>query len=255
MRSVKTALRKSVGTRSLTRTELETVLHEVEACVNSRPLTFVGDDPDSSPPLTPSHFLIGRTAGFQAGGEEGPVEVDNMELSGREEFRQALLNKFWTLWSDEYVRNLPPWRGTQIKGKPQEGSVVIIHEDGYPRLHWPVGVVTQVHPGKDGVVRAVTIRTSKGQLTRSTQRVHDLELVVADSPDTPKDTSILPDEEEEEDFESSGDSLPEPVIMPPEKPKLLDKVEPAPDPVPDPEPPDRVSRYGRVIRARPKLDL
>ena len=43
VRSVKAALRKSLGQRSLSKTELETVLAEVEACVNSRPLTFVGD--------------------------------------------------------------------------------------------------------------------------------------------------------------------------------------------------------------------
>ncbi len=36
-------LTKSVGSKSLTRIELETSLHEVECCVNSRPLTFTGD--------------------------------------------------------------------------------------------------------------------------------------------------------------------------------------------------------------------
>ena len=64
VRVVKSALKKSLGTRCLTRTELETTLQEVEACINSRPLTFVGDEPDSGTPLTPSHFLIGRTRGF-----------------------------------------------------------------------------------------------------------------------------------------------------------------------------------------------
>ena len=44
----------------LTKVELETILLEVEACVNSRPLTFVSDEFDSSRPLTPSHFLTGR---------------------------------------------------------------------------------------------------------------------------------------------------------------------------------------------------
>lgn len=39
MRSVKSALKKSLGTRCLTKCELETTLIEVEACINSRPLT------------------------------------------------------------------------------------------------------------------------------------------------------------------------------------------------------------------------
>ena len=49
----------------MTKCELETTLHEIEACINSRPLTFAGEDPHYSRPLTPSHFLIGRTTVFQ----------------------------------------------------------------------------------------------------------------------------------------------------------------------------------------------
>ncbi|KRZ06878.1 hypothetical protein T11_7160 [Trichinella zimbabwensis] len=40
--------------------ELRTVLCETEARINSRPLTFVGDDPSDPNPLAPFHFLIGR---------------------------------------------------------------------------------------------------------------------------------------------------------------------------------------------------
>ena len=60
VRNMKLALRKSVGSKSLTRAELESVLHEVEACVNTRPLTFVCDDIDVTCPLTPSYFLTLR---------------------------------------------------------------------------------------------------------------------------------------------------------------------------------------------------
>ena len=42
------------------------------------------------------------------------------------------------------------------------------------RLSWPIGVVKQVFPSRDGVVRAVEIKTSKGLLTRSIQRLHVL---------------------------------------------------------------------------------
>ena len=39
--SVKSALKRSLGKRPLSRQELETLLHEIEACINARPLTFV----------------------------------------------------------------------------------------------------------------------------------------------------------------------------------------------------------------------
>ncbi|GFO10309.1 tigger transposable element-derived protein 6 [Plakobranchus ocellatus] len=57
---MKLALKRSVGLKCLERIKLETTLVEVEACINSRPLTFVGDDFDSGHPLSPSHFLLGR---------------------------------------------------------------------------------------------------------------------------------------------------------------------------------------------------
>ena len=46
VRSVKMALRKSLGTRVLTCVQLQTTLCGVEFCVNSRSLTFVGDKLD-----------------------------------------------------------------------------------------------------------------------------------------------------------------------------------------------------------------
>ncbi len=64
MRSVKSALKKTLGKKSLTREELDTVLIEVEACVNSRPLTFVGDGPEDRTPLTPFHFLLGMPSAY-----------------------------------------------------------------------------------------------------------------------------------------------------------------------------------------------
>lgn len=57
IRSVKLSLRKSIGVKCLSRNELETTLHEIEACINSRPLTFVGEELHENP-LSPSHFLI-----------------------------------------------------------------------------------------------------------------------------------------------------------------------------------------------------
>ena len=43
---VKRSLRKSVGRNLLTDTQLETLIKEIEAVVNSRPLVYVGDDID-----------------------------------------------------------------------------------------------------------------------------------------------------------------------------------------------------------------
>lgn len=52
---VKRSLRKTIGRRLLT--TVQTLLKEIEAVLNSRPLVYVGDDINSNIPITPAHFL------------------------------------------------------------------------------------------------------------------------------------------------------------------------------------------------------
>ena len=54
---VKQALRKSIRKICLNIFELETILTEVKAVVNSRPLVYVGGDLNSGFALTPGDFL------------------------------------------------------------------------------------------------------------------------------------------------------------------------------------------------------
>ncbi|XP_045167722.2 uncharacterized protein LOC123531009 [Mercenaria mercenaria] len=53
---VKRALRKSLGKKLLTLVQLQTLLKEVEAVVNTRPLVYTGEVLDENV-LTPAHFL------------------------------------------------------------------------------------------------------------------------------------------------------------------------------------------------------
>ena len=175
VRSVKTALRKSVGVNSLTHTELVTVLVEIEACINSRPLTFVGDDIEAREPLTPAHFLLGRSGGFYSRASE-ETSPDPESLGLRWQLCQSVLQQFWSEWSTNYIRNLPQVAGSVKGGQVRVGSLVLVQGETRHRLSWPIGVVKQVFPGRDGVVRAAEIKTSKGLLTCSIQRLHVLEI-------------------------------------------------------------------------------
>jgi len=49
-----------IGSRTLSRAEFTTLLCKVEACLNSRPLAALSDDPSDLCALTPGHYLIGR---------------------------------------------------------------------------------------------------------------------------------------------------------------------------------------------------
>ncbi|KRZ40454.1 hypothetical protein T4C_9797 [Trichinella pseudospiralis] len=60
VRSVKNALRKILGKTLLRSWELHTILCELEAQINDRPLILLSEDPHDCAPLMPAHFLIGR---------------------------------------------------------------------------------------------------------------------------------------------------------------------------------------------------
>ncbi|XP_068213866.1 uncharacterized protein [Palaemon carinicauda] len=106
--SVKVALKKTLGIRYVSKKELETTLVEIEACINSRPLTFVSDEPDFEHYLTPSHFILGRNITSKPPVDIEPYVVTPDDLRDREEIVNKRLEQFWSVWRKDYIANLPP---------------------------------------------------------------------------------------------------------------------------------------------------
>ena len=111
IKSVKSALKRTLSSNLLTRVELETTIHEIEACINYRPLTILGDDINSEDPITHAHFLLGSSEGYLSGSPLNVMPDSFQHLAVRLQFRKLLLDKFWSIWSTEYLRNLPPCVG------------------------------------------------------------------------------------------------------------------------------------------------
>jgi len=59
VKSCKFHLKRVIGQGLLTFEELATVLIQIEACLNSRPICQMSTTPMDLQPLTPGHFLIG----------------------------------------------------------------------------------------------------------------------------------------------------------------------------------------------------
>ena len=117
-------------------------------------------------------------AGTRLAVSDDAQQVTASLLRERDLERQGLMAKFWAVWQNDYLRNLPhSVRKFKTRGRLQVGSIVLIQEDGLPRLRWAMGVVSKLYPGTDGVVRAADVRTAGGVRTRAVQRLHDLELL------------------------------------------------------------------------------
>ncbi|XP_029165881.1 uncharacterized protein LOC114936752, partial [Nylanderia fulva] len=103
VKSVKFHLRRVLGDARLTYEELTTLLVQIEAILNSRPLTALSDDPSDSTALTPGHFLVGSTLATVP--EPSLQEVPQNRLS-RWQLLQCMKESFWQRWSSEYLQQL-----------------------------------------------------------------------------------------------------------------------------------------------------
>ena len=172
VKSMKTHLCRIVGNVKLTFEELTTVLTQIEACLNSRPLAPLLNDDDGIEALTPGHFLIGRPLVSLPDNSFTHTYSDSLSSLRRWQLCQALTRHFWKRWSTEYVTHLgrfTKWR--HPSRNLAVGDIVILREDSILPTKWPLARVVSVHPGKDNLVRVVTIKTSTGTYTRPVTKV------------------------------------------------------------------------------------
>lgn len=156
IRSIKHHLRRIVGESTLTFEEMCTFLAQVEACLNSRPLYPLTNDPNDVIALTPGHFLIGEAPTTVP--EPNFLQIPVNRLS-RWQLLQQKLQSFWKRWSVEYLHHLQQrqkWRTSERNLKV--GDLVIIKDDNVPPGKWALGRVTEVHPGADDKVRVASVR-------------------------------------------------------------------------------------------------
>ncbi|XP_055591260.1 uncharacterized protein LOC129743299 [Uranotaenia lowii] len=168
VRSAKKHLLKVLGQFAVSFEDMNTLLVQVENCLNSRTITALTDDPDNLEPLTPGHFLIGEPLQLP---EKDYSEVSINRLNNIHGL-QKRLQLFWDRWRVEYLTQLQGrfkrWRSPiEIK----VGQLVIIKDDNVAPSRWKMGRVERVFPGADGVVRVVTLKTVTGSSTRPVEKL------------------------------------------------------------------------------------
>ncbi|XP_049878088.1 uncharacterized protein LOC126375230 isoform X6 [Pectinophora gossypiella] len=167
VKSAKHHVKRIVGNANLTFEELSTLFTQIEAILNSRPLTPLSHDPNDLSPLTPGHFLIGRPL------TSLPAPPgDNMKLKNRYILIENLRQRFWERWRHEYLSEMQQrTKGRLRNSNLQLGDLVVFKEENLPPLKWRLGRAQKLYPGADGVVRVADFLTFRGTERRAVNKV------------------------------------------------------------------------------------
>ncbi|KAI1710217.1 hypothetical protein DdX_10896 [Ditylenchus destructor] len=202
---VKHCLRRCIGRKLVSEKDFTTLLIEVEAVLNARPLTYQSENADDLRALTPADFLhpgdtpikpgvpILAEDGHEAYVPKGDPRANLMLLWERS---LRLLDLFWKQWQEEYLLSLRERQDklyrNRIDATPAIGDLVLIHDDNLPRGSWAMARVIELIPSpSDGLIREVKIKTATGTLNRAPRHLYPLEMNMdplerhADEPEMP----------------------------------------------------------------------
>lgn len=170
MKIVKDLLKRTLKKACLSYEEMNTILCDCEAIVNSRPLTYLAEDSTQLKSLTPMMFL-------QEVSQYEVPDLDEMEinLNKRMRYRQNLRDNLRKRFRAEYLGQLVRCKNKDTCTSLTEGHIVLLGQDNLKRLELPLAQVIKIFPGRDGVVRVAKVKTATGELTRPVQRLYPLE--------------------------------------------------------------------------------
>ena len=178
---VKRCIKKAVGVRSISYIEVQTLLSEIEAVLNNRPLCHDYDD-DLENVLTPNHLVYGRRLESSIENDKGVIELeDSIQLTKREKHLNRLISVFWNVWRKEYltmIRETHKLSRTRGDEKLAVDDIVIVYEKHQPRHLWKLGRIVDLIRGNDNVVRGAKVKfgASGNIITRPLNLLYPLEV-------------------------------------------------------------------------------
>ena len=173
IRSVRKIINALLKKQAMDDEGIMTLICQVEAMLNARPLTKVSDDPlDMNAPV-PNHLLLLKSnESFPPG-----VFKRNDQYSQRR-WRQIqyMAEMFWKRWVKEYLpilQSRQKWHA--VKRNVAEGDIVLVVKQNIPRGDWPLGRIIEVNHGRDGLVQSARVKTTKSMLMRPVNKLCLLE--------------------------------------------------------------------------------
>lgn len=143
---------------------LYTILCEVEAIINDRPITKASDDPNDLEPLSPNHLLLIKKQPVMP-----PGVFVKEDCYSRRRWRQIqyMADLFWSRWTKEYLPLLQERQKWQkLKRNLVPGDIVLIVDNSAPRNSWIMGRILNTIPDASGIVRRACVQTKTCLLER-----------------------------------------------------------------------------------------
>lgn len=150
IRSVRKVLNSTLKVQRLDEEVLHTVLCEVEAIINSRPITKASTDPNDLEALTPNHLLLLKN---QPSLPPGDFQAADMYVQRRCRQVQYISDLFWKRWIKEYLPLLQErQRWTGVQRDLVAGDLGLLMDCSAPHNSWMMGHVLQTFPNHKGLV-------------------------------------------------------------------------------------------------------
>lgn len=191
IKQMKLLMKKHLKSHVLKTDELASVLVEIEAILNSRPLSPINStDPDDFV-LTPGHFLIGRPLVAPQPSNRSQEKLSSLR---RWQLTQRLSQNFWTEWKAKYLQSLQrSQKATRRNHLFKTGDIVFLRDETLPYRQWPMARISATFPGSDNVVRVVDVFCQGKTYRRST--AHLIPFLMDERSSTPPPPSMFRSED------------------------------------------------------------
>ncbi|XP_014614955.1 PREDICTED: uncharacterized protein LOC106792937, partial [Polistes canadensis] len=174
VKSIKYYLQRTISDTLLTFKDFSTFLAQVEAVLNSRPLSSLSEDPDDIRALTLGHFIRGEA--LTTIPEPFLTDISDSRLSIFQQIQERF-QQFWRRCSTECLQaHQTTSKGQTSQNDIKEGFLVLVTDQRLPPSKWPLARVIQLHPGKDGLCRVITLKTTTSTITRPIVKLAPLPL-------------------------------------------------------------------------------
>ncbi|KAH3817028.1 hypothetical protein DPMN_118554 [Dreissena polymorpha] len=140
---------------NLTHDVLVTLMAEVSAIVNARPIVPVSSDPECPQVLSPSALL-----NLKLDPDKQPVDHQSIKNLYKDQWKrvQYLAGEFWLRWRKEFLQSLQArskWHADRAPLKLNDA--VLLKDYEVPRNHWPLGRVSKLFPSTDEKIRKIEV--------------------------------------------------------------------------------------------------